>query len=284
GHRDRPRCRRPRWAEAATPDAAGETGGVARRGRTMVVVEVDVAVFVGRPQRRETFGPRVERGVAVARPRSGPSRVEPQVGPVGRPPDGAEDAAPVRQAQGRAALDEQVADLVAEPAVVAELDGDPNVGREPVEGPGETVAVAAELWGQLDEGRPELRAEAAGPPDEPLDRFRRALQPPDVGQVTTDLDGHDEVVRGALRPGLEGAPLGQPVERVVGFDGREPGGVRLEPGTLGELAGIERTSPVVVLPAGGPDPDRHRPGAGPPPAVSGRRPARARPSSSSSGP
>src|SRR5690348_5730645 len=101
----------------------------------MVVVEVDEDVLARGPAAREPGGPRRERRVAVCRPRPRSTLVEAEVRPVRGPPDRAQDAASIRQAEGGAMIHEEPADLVREPARMAELDGDPDLGREAIEGP-----------------------------------------------------------------------------------------------------------------------------------------------------
>src|SRR5215212_3657205 len=139
----------------------------------MIVIEVDEAVLPGRPELGKPARPGGQRDVTVGRPWPGATLMEAEIRPVRRPPDRAEDAAPIGQAQSGAVILEQRPDVVREPALVAELDSDPELRREPLEGAGQALAVGLELRRQLDQDRAELRSQAADPRHEALDGLSR---------------------------------------------------------------------------------------------------------------
>src|SRR5919112_2733425 len=120
--------------------------------------------------------------------------MEPKVRPVGRPPDLAEDAAAIGEAESGLALDEEAADLVGEPRGVPEFHGDLEIVRESIERACQPVDIAPQLGRELEEDGSDLPAETTDTADEPVHRLFRIVELPDVRQIPAHLDRHPEVV------------------------------------------------------------------------------------------
>src|SRR5215211_419943 len=71
-----------------------------------------------------------------------------------------------------------------------------------------------------------------------------------MSEVTRGLDREDEVLRNRIPPSDERFLLRQPVEGVVDLRGTEATGVVLKEAFVGEVRRVERTLPVIVVPAG----------------------------------
>src|SRR4051812_23051002 len=129
--------------------------------------------------------------------------------------------------------------------------------RQRAEGALQTLIVAVEVLRELPEERAELPAvgERLERLEEALDIRVQRLQPLDVRQVATGLDGEDETRRALLHPALDRRGGGQPVEGVVDLDRVEALGVVREPPALRQALGIETLAPVRVGPAGAADPN-----------------------------
>src|SRR5581483_4859782 len=164
----------------------------------------------------------------------------------------------VGQAEGRAPLGQHRLGLAVPPGGMAELDGQPPLLREQPQRPVEPFAVGLQVGGQLEEHRPELRAEVPGVVDEAGHRLLGVPEALDVGQVAAGLHADDEVVGGGLGPGGEGLRLREAVEGVVDLHRGEAAAVVVEPRPLRQLGRVERTPPVLVLPARCPDEDGHQ--------------------------
>src|SRR6185437_1661646 len=160
--------------------------------------------------------------------------------------------------------------LVGEPRRVPELDGHPMVPREGPEGAGQGVDVDLQGRWELQQHRPQLRAEPLEPAGQPVHRFGGLPEATNVREIAAGLDRHDEVVGSPRRPVGEGTAFGEAVEGAVGLHGGEPVGVVLEPMGLGYVSGIEGGAPVVVQPTRRADVNRHRrhpKGGSPPPGT-----------------
>jgi hypothetical protein len=83
---------------------------------------------------------------------------------------------------------------------MAELDRNAHVVRDQRQRFVQSRDVDLQRGWKLDEDRPELVPQSAGPAEEPLHRLFRILQLLDVREVAAHLGRHDEVVRGALTP------------------------------------------------------------------------------------
>ena len=90
------------------------------------------------------------------------------------------------------------------------------------------VEVDGHVRRQLQKDRSEVRAQLACTFHQERHRLLRLAKPPDVGQVAARLDGEDETLGHARRPGAERRAGRHPVERDVELDRVEPRGVELE--------------------------------------------------------
>src|SRR3954469_1663153 len=237
-------------------ERAAQGDAVADREALPVVVEV-------RPDRRlagdrgEPVGPGPQLGLGVVAAPAAVAVVEAHEGPVGRElerleralgvvPDGQRDLVPAQQ----------LVDLLAEPARVAELEA-VATGRQQVEGGGERVVVALEPLRQLPQHRPELRRA-----DERLDALVEAPDPLldvaqllHVDQVAARLEREHESGRRLLHPPRDRVARGQAVEGRVDLDGVEDLGVAGEPARLAHALRVEDPAPRAVLPAAAADAD-----------------------------
>src|SRR3954464_11791503 len=155
---------------------------------------------------------------------------------------------------------QQLVDLVAEPARVAELEA-VHARRQAVERTGQRVVVALEPLRQLPEHRAELRGA-----DERLDAL---VEAPDalvdlaqllhVDQEAARLEGEDEVGRRLLDPPRDRVARGEAVEGRVHLDGVENLRVPRKPPWLAHALRVQDAAPAAVLPAAAAD--ANRPGA-----------------------
>ena len=76
-----------------------------------------------------------------------------------------------------------------------------------------------------------------------------------MGEEAAALDRETEVVWSRVAPAIQGAGQGQPIEGVVYLDRVEVVEVGLEHAAVRSLLRIEAAPPVLVLPAGGADPN-----------------------------
>src|SRR3954454_11238762 len=242
---------------------AAQGDAVADREALPVVVEVG-------PDRRlagdrgEPVGPGPQLGLRVVAAPPAVAVVEAHERPVGRQLERLEGALGV-VADGQRDLvpAQQLVDLLAEPARVAELEA-VAPGRQQVEGAGERVVVALEPLRQLPQHRPELRRA-----DERLDALVEAPDPLlDVAQllhvdeVAARLEREHEPGRRLLHPPRDRVARGEAVEGRVDLDGVEDLGVAREPARLAHALRIEDAAPRAVLPAAAADAHGLRRGRG----------------------
>src|SRR3954470_18984916 len=240
---------------------AAQGDAVADREALPVVVEV-------RPDRRlagdqgEPVGPGPQLGVGVVAAPPAVPVVEAQKGPVGGELERLERALGVI-ADGQRDLvpAQQLVDLLAEPARVAELEA-VAPGRQQVEGGGERVVVALEPLRQLPQDRAELRR-----PDERLDAL---VEAPDalldvaqllhVDEVAARLEGEHEPGGRLLDPPRDRVAGGEAVEGRVDLDRVEDLGIAPQPARLAHALRVEDAAPRAVLPAAAADADGPRGG------------------------
>src|SRR3954454_17973855 len=149
---------------------------------------------------------------------------------------------------------QQLVDLVAEPAPMAELEA-VQPGRQPVERGRERVVVALEPLRQLPEHRAELRR--AG------ERLDALVEAPDalvdvaellhVDEVPARLQRGDEVRRRLPPPARARVARGEPVEGRVDLDRVERLGVAPQPLRLAHPLRVQDAAPAAVLPAAAAD-------------------------------
>src|SRR5581483_8528220 len=84
------------------------------------------------------------------------------------------------------------------PGRMTRLEGDPDLPREGFERAAEEATVLLEGGRQLKEHRTELVTQVSGSRHEPMDRFGRVPETPDVREVPARLDGDHEVPGGAV--------------------------------------------------------------------------------------
>src|SRR5208283_5322435 len=257
-----------RSRRAAMAGDGGERRAVAGRGAALVVVEVDVHVYaldlLG-PGRRDPVRPGSQRRLAIARPSGAVALVEPQVAPVGRPPQrGDRGSPPVRPAQRRVSGGQDVPHVAAPPRLVPGVDRDADLRRELAQAVSEQPRVGPQVRRQLQQHWPESVTEPGGRVEQPAHRLGRVAQPPHVGEVAAGLDRHHEAVADPLPPAREGLPRRQPVKGPVVLDRGELARVVLQPAVLRDVGRVERAPPVPVLPARGPDQNAVLAGGRPP--------------------
>src|SRR3954454_22132360 len=149
---------------------------------------------------------------------------------------------------------QQLVDLVAEPARMAELEA-VQPGRQPVERGRERVVVALEPLRQLPEHRAELRR--AG------ERLDALVEAPDalvdvaellhVDEVPARLQREDEVRRRLLHPARDRVARGEPVGGRVDLERVDRLGVAPQPLRLAYPLRVQDAAPAAVLPAAAAD-------------------------------
>src|SRR5919202_4287406 len=232
---------------------------VAGREHLPVVVEVDEALGLA-PDVEQARRPLAQLAVGVVAAPSAVAVVEAHERPAG----GEDERLPralgvVAVREGDVVPAQQLVDLVAEPARVAELEA-VAPGRQAVEGGGEHVVVALEPLRQLPQDRPKL-----GRADQRLDAL---VEAPDalvdvaqllhVDEVAARLEREHELRRRLLDPSGDRVATGEAVKGRVYLDGVELRRVVLEPPRLGQPLGVEQPAPAAVLPAAAPDAHRLR--------------------------
>ncbi len=115
--------------------------------------------------------------------------------------------------------------------------------------------VLVQVGWKLVENRPEVLAQQARQIEESLDLLGSVAELLDVGDVPAGLDREQKPRRHAVVPVHHRLLLRQVVESVVDLDRVEVLGVVLEPFVLAEFLRVEPADPVIVVPAGGADPD-----------------------------
>src|SRR5215510_2497161 len=121
---------------------------------TFVVLEDDVRVRPGFPA--DTFCPRRQRRLVVV------ESVEAQIAPRCRAHERRSEVGLIDHAHRDVALTKRVVDLVVEPALVPELDGEATVGRQHREKSAQPVDVLFHVRRKLEQDGPKSRAEGRG--------------------------------------------------------------------------------------------------------------------------
>src|SRR5207249_9297385 len=144
-----------------------------------------------------------------------------------------------------------------EPRFVPELPGAPQIGRELREEVVQPVQVLFEIWRQLKQDRPELRAQFARRLEEVAQRVVHVAEAGDVRDALGCLENEGEPSRRGGVPAGHRFRVRHAIERVVDLHRGEPLGVILEHLGLGHLGRIERPLPLGEVVAGGADPEVH---------------------------
>ena len=179
---------------------------------------------------------------------AGSPPVEPEIRPVGGPPQRTAVTARIRPAQGGARVLQHHPGGILEPADMAELHRDADPAGEGPQRTAEGPLVSAEVRWQLEEDRSQLPSELARPAHQPMDRLLGVSKSPHVREVAAGLDRDDEVDRERPVPRGEGRGFRQPVEGVVQLHCRETGRVVGQPLPSRQPGGVEPTAPVPVVP------------------------------------
>ena len=152
---------------------------------------------------------------------------------------------------------EHVAQLGHEPALMPGLDRHPHIAPEGLECPLESIEVDLEGRRKLKKDRPESIAQDRCALHQVVDRTLRVVEPLDVRQVSTGLYPEHEPVGHGMAPATERRRRRHPVEGHVELDRVEVLGEVREPIAALDEPRVERSAPVLVVEAGGPDEDGH---------------------------
>ena len=117
--------------------------------------------------------------------------------------------------------------------------------------------VFLEVRRELEEDRPEPRAQRRGDAEEVAELLAAVLEPLDVGDALRGLDHEGEALRHLRRPGVEQGAVRHPVEGVVDLDRGKPLGVEAQHVGVLEVLGVEAALPLLVAVAAGPHPQLH---------------------------
>jgi len=221
-------------------------------GGLVLVLEVDVDVAVA-GERDDASGEGVELCGCIA---AAAAEAEAGVGGGGVDLGGKEILA-FGDAEGGVVLAECGVDLVGEPGLVAELEGDGRGVRGGEGGRAEEFAEAVGVGGEVGRKLEEEAAEFAGladgldPGNELLDVGGAVAETAEVGDALGGLKAETEAAWRGGDPDLEHGGGGEGAEGVVDLDRRELGGVEAEEAFGGCARGVEAGLPRGVGPAGG---------------------------------
>ena len=165
----------------------------------------------------------------------------------------------VGNAEGRVPPREQRVYILAEPRIVAELEGAAKGARKEDKQVPQPSQVFFEVGRELEEERPQLWAECPGGVDEVAERLVHVLEAGVVGDPPGHLEGKREPGRGLGIPGRDRFGVRHPVEGVVDLYRGEALRVVGEHLIGRELLGVEGAAPLRIVVPGCPDPDRHDP-------------------------
>ena len=74
-----------------------------------------------------------------------------------------------------------------------------------------------------------------------------------MGDISAGLDGKEEVFRNRMVPGFKGLEGGESIEGIVDLYGTKMFFIIVQKCFIGELFGVKRTPPMLIVPSGGAD-------------------------------
>src|SRR6185503_3816071 len=231
---------------SAPGQQGGELPGQRRARRAVLVLEVDEGA-AGAKELADRSRPARQRLRRVL------DGAEAEVAPVRRGHRGRRALLVIDDAERDVPAAQQPVDLLVEPGGMAELEGDPQVGREQIEHPTQALHVLLEVRRELEEQRTELPPEEAGRVAEVANGILHLLQALEVRDLLRGLEREGEVIGGGGRPAGHRLGIRQPVEGVVDLDGREALRIVRKHLACRESLWVEGALPLRIVVAGGSD-------------------------------